>query len=282
MLFNVFGVSLFSLALPLAALADLHGHSHLNRHHDLAKRASGDMHIYKRFSSARWSFYDVEVGTGACGKWNAASSFTVALNSAQFGGGYPGPNCFKSITMTFNGKTTTATIMDECPGCPYGGLDLTRGLFDFFAPESEGIIYGEWSFNDGSGGGGAPAPPPPPPPPKTTTKAKPTSTWVPPPPTSTWIPPPPETTTSIKKTPTSTWTPPSTTSTHAASSTPSSSASSSVASSSAINYASGAASGLAVPTGTVVTSPDQPNNMNALNHLFIQLGGLVVGCANAK
>ncbi|KAI0049697.1 hypothetical protein FA95DRAFT_1478562, partial [Auriscalpium vulgare] len=63
-----------------------------------------------------------------------------------FGGGYPGPNCFKSITISFGGKSTQATIQDECPGCPYGGLDLTEGLFKFFAPESVGVLMGEWTF----------------------------------------------------------------------------------------------------------------------------------------
>ncbi|KAJ7582818.1 hypothetical protein C8J56DRAFT_894602 [Mycena floridula] len=45
--------------------------------------------------------------------YNSGSDFIVALNSAQFGGGYPGPNCFETITMTYNGKTTQAKIMDE-------------------------------------------------------------------------------------------------------------------------------------------------------------------------
>src|SRR5947209_5246715 len=37
----------------------------------------------------------------------------VALNVNQYGGGYPGPECFKSITITVGGKTAQATIMDE-------------------------------------------------------------------------------------------------------------------------------------------------------------------------
>lgn len=45
------------------------------------------------------------------------SDSMVALNSAQYGGGYPGPQCFKSITIQANGKTQVATIMDECPTC---------------------------------------------------------------------------------------------------------------------------------------------------------------------
>ncbi|KAF9009390.1 RlpA-like double-psi beta-barrel-protein domain-containing protein-containing protein [Cyathus striatus] len=306
----IFGFLLISLVLPLAALAAQHPRPHLNRHNDLAKRASGDVHIYKRFSSARWSFYDV--GLGACGQYNVESDFIVALNTDQYGSGYPGPNCFKTITMSYGGKTTTATIMDQCPGCPYGGLDLSRGLFKFFAAESVGIIYGEWSFSDSSGDSASTTyveaitsttk--------KTTTKATtsqstPTTTWTPEP-TSTWVPDP--TTSSTKKTKTSTWVEPSSTtssveptSSTVASSTSisiSASASTTVLSSSAahssssvsssagfiassVNFSSGAASGLAAPTGTIVSGENDPNNINSINNLFINLGGLVTGAAKA-
>ncbi|KAF8188345.1 RlpA-like double-psi beta-barrel-protein domain-containing protein-containing protein [Pholiota molesta] len=113
-------------------------------HNGVAKRMSGE--LAKRFSSTRWTFYDV--GLGACGQTNVASDFIVALNAEQFGSGYPGPHCFKNIQMTYNGKSATATIMDSCPGCPYGALDLSRGLFTHFDSEDKGIIYGEWSFVD--------------------------------------------------------------------------------------------------------------------------------------
>ncbi|KAI0049708.1 hypothetical protein FA95DRAFT_1475807, partial [Auriscalpium vulgare] len=82
-------------------------------------------------------------GVGACGKTNSPGDFIVALNSAQYGGGQ---YCFETITISYQGKSTQATIVDECPGCPFAGLDMSEGLFNFFAPESEGIIYGEWDF----------------------------------------------------------------------------------------------------------------------------------------
>ncbi|KAJ8521000.1 hypothetical protein ONZ45_g2230 [Pleurotus djamor] len=171
------------LAMPLLAFANQHGASvHVHRHKDIAARVSGDMQIHKRFSGTRWTWYDV--GLGACGKYNVPSDFIVALNSAQYGGGYPGPQCFKSITLSFGGKTANAVIMDECPSCPYGGLDLSKSLFQHFADLGVGVLSGEWHFNDGSS-----EPKPDPPKPKTTTtkaKPKPTPTSTPPPP-----PPPP-------------------------------------------------------------------------------------------
>ncbi|KIJ67209.1 hypothetical protein HYDPIDRAFT_165904 [Hydnomerulius pinastri MD-312] len=133
-----------SIALPFATA------EHWSRHrNEVAHRARADVDINKRsFLNARFTFYDV--GLGACGVWNNRNDPIVALNVAQFGAGYPGPYCFKTITISFGGKTAQATITDKCMGCPWGGLDFSRGLFDFFASEDVGVLTGEWWFNDDS------------------------------------------------------------------------------------------------------------------------------------
>ena len=51
----------------------------------------------KRDFGGRATFY--ATGLGACGEWNNDSDYIVALNSAQYGGGYPGPECFKQIKI---------------------------------------------------------------------------------------------------------------------------------------------------------------------------------------
>lgn len=127
--------------------------------------------LEKRFDGARFSFY--QAGLGACGKTNSGSDFIVALNTPQYAGG---SHCFDTITITAEGKTTQAQIVDECPGCPFGGLDFSTGLFSFFASESEGIITGSWTF----GGGGSP----PPQAPSTTSNTPPQTTSTPPPSTT--------------------------------------------------------------------------------------------------
>ncbi|KAG1734524.1 hypothetical protein EDB19DRAFT_1155987 [Suillus lakei] len=136
----------FLFAIIPFSFANTQGYHWGRRRQEVAIRARGDVDVVKRsFDDARFTFYDV--GLGACGEYNVASDFIVALNADQYGSGYPGPECFLSITISYGGKTAQAVIMDECVGCPYGGLDFSRGLFDYFASESEGVIYGSWSFN---------------------------------------------------------------------------------------------------------------------------------------
>ncbi|EIN05474.1 hypothetical protein PUNSTDRAFT_46839 [Punctularia strigosozonata HHB-11173 SS5] len=89
----------------------------------------------QQFQNERFTWF--EPGLGACGQNNGPNDF-------QYDGG---AHCFQTITITALGKTTTAQIVDECPGCPFGGLDLSPGLFEFFAPLSEGVITGGWSFD---------------------------------------------------------------------------------------------------------------------------------------
>jgi predicted RNA-binding Zn-ribbon protein involved in translation (DUF1610 family) len=147
--------------------------------------------LSKRDFSGRATFYDV--GLGACGNTNVASDYIVALNTPQYGSSYPSPNCGKSITISYNGKTAVATIQDQCPGCGYGDLDLSRGLFDHFASEDLGTFQMTWWYNDGSSD-------------STTTSQTPTSTYVAPT-TSSNTP-----TTTTSTTPTSTYVAPTTSS----------------------------------------------------------------------
>jgi hypothetical protein len=53
-MFSAF-LTLLSIALAVCATP----HIHQNRHHNIAKRHSSDVQLYKRFTSARWTYYDV-------------------------------------------------------------------------------------------------------------------------------------------------------------------------------------------------------------------------------
>jgi len=94
------------------------------------------------------------VGLGACGQTNTDSQLIAALNAPQFGsspGGNPNDNtnCNKqALVQGPNGNSVTVTIVDECPGCGYGSLDLSPAAFSVLAPESEGRISISWCFLD--------------------------------------------------------------------------------------------------------------------------------------
>lgn len=225
--------------------------------------------------SGRATFYDV--GLGACGGYNVASDWIVAQNSAQYGSGYPGPNCGKSITIQYGGKTAVATIQDECPTCPYGGLDMSRGLFDYFASESVGEFQMTWWYNDGSSSNNnnnnqqqqQQA--------STSTTQQWTPAYTPSSTTPAYTPP-----TSTYTPPTSTWTPSSTSdapSTTAASAAASSSNSSSDSSSSASNSTSAAASASSSTTGDANGSS---SNLALINQAVAYYGRIIVTGAEDK
>ncbi|KAJ3742138.1 RlpA-like double-psi beta-barrel-protein domain-containing protein-containing protein [Lentinula detonsa] len=212
----------------------------LHRRHtlnaNLAKREAASFRketsLEKRFDNSRFTYY--ADGLGACGQTNQPSDFIVALNSAQYNGGQ---YCFQMITITVGDKSTQAQIMDECPGCPYGGLDFSEGLFQYFASLDEGVLTGSWNFDSGA----------------TSTSETPTSTYTPP--TSTWTPAP-----STSSTSTSTWTPTSTStwsssSTSLSSSYTSSSASTSTASSSSASSLLSSSSSSTATTSTASATP---------------------------
>ncbi|KAH9453877.1 hypothetical protein Pst134EB_013979 [Puccinia striiformis f. sp. tritici] len=157
--------------LELSSSAQVSSTQHLaKRGHSLQKRAEGNF-------AGRSTFYDP--GLGACGNYNGPGDFIVALNANQF---TANKWCGKKIKIFFGGKNTIATIVDECPGCPTNGLDMSPSLFEFFASKDVGVFYMSWSLVDGSSDPPAPAPapkpapspppPPPPPPPSTSTQAK--------------------------------------------------------------------------------------------------------------
>ncbi|KIP09285.1 hypothetical protein PHLGIDRAFT_18677 [Phlebiopsis gigantea 11061_1 CR5-6] len=263
--FTFLSTLVLSLSLSSFVLADSHESS--RRRHAGTNFLSTNHALSKRFDNARFSYY--ETGEGACGAFNKDSDFIVALNSAQYDGG---SHCFATITITANGKTTQAQITDECPGCPYGGLDLSPGLFSYFASEDAGIIYGSWDFGSGSKPSPTPTPTPtstwsPPPPP-------PTSTWSPPPlPTSTWSPPP---------TTSSTPPPPSTTSERKTSTT---SSYSSFSSFSSFSSSTPSSSSSATPTSSSTSATPTPtpiSNLAAMNQALLALTGLVIAAGQGQ
>ncbi|KIO16884.1 hypothetical protein M407DRAFT_85509 [Tulasnella calospora MUT 4182] len=92
-------------------------------------------------------------GLGACGTHAGKSDAIVALNSGQYGDmAKTSKHCFRKIRImnTENGKSQVAVIQDACPGCGWGGLDLSPSLFQAIAAGGldEGVIPLAWHFID--------------------------------------------------------------------------------------------------------------------------------------
>ncbi|KAI8975583.1 RlpA-like double-psi beta-barrel-protein domain-containing protein-containing protein [Mycotypha africana] len=68
---------------------------------------------------------------GACwGEWIDDDSEIVALNGDQYGDMDGNSKwCGKRVQINGPHGTVTAKIMDACPGCGWGDLDLTPTLF---------------------------------------------------------------------------------------------------------------------------------------------------------
>ncbi|KAF9466304.1 RlpA-like double-psi beta-barrel-protein domain-containing protein-containing protein [Collybia nuda] len=197
--------------------------------------------LEKRVDNVRFSFFDP--GLGACGGYSTNRDFIVALNTPQWDGG---SHCGKTITIRYKGKSTQATIVDRCVECPYGALDFSRGLFDFFGSQDDGYLWGSWDFGSGA-----------PPKPETTShKPKPT-------PTPTPTPKPEPTTT--KEVPT----------TSSTSKTKTSSKHSSTASTTST---SATTTGSATPTETAVPAPPD-SFLYQLNLALMGLAGIAAAAA---
>ncbi|QRV88758.1 hypothetical protein RhiJN_16776 [Ceratobasidium sp. AG-Ba] len=84
-------------------------------------------------------------GLGNCGGHNNSKDMVVALSTKSYGGG---KYCGKKIKITNkkNGKSCTATIVDSCPGCAAGDLDLSPAAFKKMAPLDDGVMPVDWDF----------------------------------------------------------------------------------------------------------------------------------------
>ncbi|KAF2965524.1 hypothetical protein GQX73_g8044 [Xylaria multiplex] len=58
------------------------------------------------------------------------------------------PWCDQTITITANGKSTTALVHDICPSCASGSIDVSESVFmDLFGSLEAGRTSASWSFN---------------------------------------------------------------------------------------------------------------------------------------
>ncbi|OBZ75198.1 hypothetical protein A0H81_04505 [Grifola frondosa] len=63
--------------------------------------------------------------------------------SQQFDGG---SHCYDMVVISYAGKTVQAKVTDRCERCGEHGLDFSESLFAYFAPTSDGLLWGDWEF----------------------------------------------------------------------------------------------------------------------------------------
>jgi len=89
--------------------------------------------------SGRGTWY--EPGLGSCGQTNNRNQLVVALSESIMN---KAADCGKSVQITSNGKTANALVVDSCPGCGSGDLDMSPALFQHFASLGQGVIHINW------------------------------------------------------------------------------------------------------------------------------------------
>ncbi|AKV04122.1 extracellular endoglucanase precursor [Labilithrix luteola] len=91
--------------------------------------------------SGQATYYDAN-GTGACGFPASTDYYVVAMNKAQ----YSKSICGQCIHVKGPNGEVTVRIVDLCPGCSSGDLDLSMTAFKKIAPLSAGRVNVSWSF----------------------------------------------------------------------------------------------------------------------------------------
>ncbi|CAO3626631.1 unnamed protein product [Mucor hiemalis] len=93
--------------------------------------------------SGQATYYDV--GLGSCGDTNSDSEMVAALSGSIMGGSNS-KYCGQSITIKGGSGSVTVKVVDTCPGCAKGSVDLSPAAFKKLGPLSKGVIPITWSL----------------------------------------------------------------------------------------------------------------------------------------
>lgn len=80
----------------------------------------------------------------ACGGYYLPTDRIAALGAGSFGSKAA---CGKTATISYNGNTTAATIIDRCEACAPDDIDVTPVVFQELAPTPSGRVPGvAWGY----------------------------------------------------------------------------------------------------------------------------------------
>ena len=88
------------------------------------------------------TFYGA-TGAGNCSFPASSSRMIAAMNHADYENSQA---CGATVKVTSGGKSVTVKIVDRCPECPPGAIDLSQEAFTQLAPASAGRIDITWQL----------------------------------------------------------------------------------------------------------------------------------------
>ncbi|KAL9932953.1 hypothetical protein V8E36_008208 [Tilletia maclaganii] len=144
-------VALLSL-LSASAFAQHRSKAHKHQHKVKVKtHATSAASSEDEIHTGKGTFYNVAANEVACSGYYKPSEFVVALNQDQYGSLNSHSRwCNRRILIKSHGKSAVARIVDACPrsktNCHMGALDMSKGLFEWFAKPTVGVIDIEWHF----------------------------------------------------------------------------------------------------------------------------------------
>ncbi|KAI8384684.1 RlpA-like double-psi beta-barrel-protein domain-containing protein-containing protein [Radiomyces spectabilis] len=103
--------------------------------------------LEKRGYTGEGTFYFT--GLGSCGEVNEDSDFIAALNAPQMANGANpnhNPICGRKARVTGPKGSVVVKIVDTCPPCQHGDLDLSPGAFEKIADFDDGRVKIDWHW----------------------------------------------------------------------------------------------------------------------------------------
>ncbi len=108
---------------------------------DDANVPGGDCSAAPADATGEGTYYDAD-GTGNCSFDASPSDLLVAaMNAADYSSA---AWCGACLEVTGPMSTVTVRVVDQCPGCAHGDLDLSREAFEQIAPLSAGRVPITW------------------------------------------------------------------------------------------------------------------------------------------
>jgi hypothetical protein len=81
----------------------------------------------------------------ACGTYSTEADLVAALNAPQFQSS-DNHSCGRRAVVSRNGISVTVKIVDECPECKHGDLDLSPAAFNRLADPDDGRVHVTWKW----------------------------------------------------------------------------------------------------------------------------------------